>query len=46
MKRQITEKRLSSFKNSLWENEKSQNTIDKYMRDIRFFLQYSQQEKI
>lgn len=41
MKRQITEKRLSSFKNSLWENEKSQNTIDKYMRDIRFFAIFS-----
>ena len=41
MKRQITEKRLSSFKNSLIENEKSQNTVEKYMRDIRFFTSFA-----
>ncbi len=41
MKRQITEKRLLLFKNSLWENEKSKNTIEKYMRDIRFFAAFA-----
>ena len=41
MKRQITEKRLLSFKNSLIENEKSQNTVEKYMRDIRFFTSFA-----
>ncbi len=41
MKRQITEKRLLLFKNSLWENEKSKNTIEKYMRDIRFFAVFA-----
>lgn len=41
MKRQITEKRLNSFKCSLLENEKSKNTVDKYMRDIRFFTVFA-----
>ncbi len=41
MKRQITEKKLVLFENDLRENEKSKNTVEKYMRDIRFFKSFA-----
>ena len=40
-KRIITNQTINSFKNYLVENEKSTATIDKYMRDIRCFSEYS-----
>ena len=36
----INEKTLKSFELYLYEEEKSDNTIEKYMRDIRFFCQW------
>lgn len=36
----ITEKIVNSFKLYLYEEEKSDNTIEKYMRDIRFFCEW------
>lgn len=35
--RKITDERIYSFKNYLIEGEKSENTIEKYIRDINFF---------
>lgn len=34
----ITEEIMNSFKNYLIEEEKSENTINKYIRDVRFFM--------
>ncbi len=39
-KRIITKEIIDSFKNYLVENEKSTATIEKYMRDIRRFIEY------
>lgn len=39
-KQQITEKNITQFEKLLIKNEKSQNTIDKYIRDIRKFQKY------
>ncbi len=36
----ITERTVESFSQYLYEEEKSKNTIDKYMRDIRFFREW------
>ena len=36
----ITDKIMNSFKLYLYEEEKSDNTIEKYMRDIRFFREW------
>ena len=36
----ITEKGVKRFELYLYEEEKSDNTIEKYMRDIRFFIQW------
>jgi len=37
--RTIDETTLQSYKNHIYTQEKSQNTIDKYIRDIRTFQQ-------
>lgn len=36
--RKITNELIHSFKNYLIEDEKSENTIEKYIRDITFFM--------
>ena len=36
----ITNETVNSFKRHLYEEEKSDNTIEKYMRDIRFFRKW------
>ena len=36
--RKITNELILSFKNYLIEEEKSENTIEKYIRDITFFM--------
>ena len=36
----ITEKIVNSFKLYLYEEEKSDNTIEKYMRDVRYFCEW------
>ncbi len=40
-KRSITNQTINSFKNYLIENEKAPATIEKYMRDIRCFVEYA-----
>lgn len=40
MKKVITERQIISFKRYLIEEEKSKNTVDKYMRDVRTFWAY------
>lgn len=42
MKRIITEKTLIGFREYLEEEERSKNTIQKYLRDIRKFMDYAQ----
>ena len=36
----ITEKLIKEFEKHLYEEEKSDNTVEKYMRDIRFFREW------
>ena len=38
----IDETTLQSYKNHIYTQEKSQNTIDKYIRDIRTFTAWLQ----
>ena len=38
--KKIKNEQIISFKNHLMEEEKAQNTIEKYMRDIRFFKEW------
>lgn len=38
--RKVTIKTLNSFENYLIENEKASATLEKYMRDLRFFAEY------
>lgn len=45
-KLQITEKNIRHFQKILIQNEKSQNTIKKYIRDIRKFQAYIKNEKL
>lgn len=45
-KRIITETLLSSFEQSLYNDEKSKATIEKYRRDIRKFVIYSKEQEI
>lgn len=40
-KRVITQQTLNRFKEYLVENEKAQATVQKYMRDIRCFIEYA-----
>ena len=36
----ITDETVNKFRLYLYEEEKSENTIEKYMRDIRFFREW------
>ena len=36
----VTNETIKEFKNYLYEEERSENTIEKYMRDIRFFRRW------
>jgi len=38
----ITNELINNFKIYLYEEERSENTIEKYMRDIRFFREWLQ----
>ena len=38
--KKITDEMIRDFKLYLYEEEKSENTIEKYMRDIRFFAKW------
>ena len=38
--RKITNELIESFKNYLIEEEKSENTIEKYIRDVTFFMNW------
>ena len=40
MEKYIDINMLKCFENKLWEDEKSSNTIEKYMRDIRCFVRF------
>ncbi len=40
-KRIITNQTISLFKNHLIENEKAKATVEKYMRDLRLFIEYA-----
>ena len=42
----ITDKLIQSFKENLVTEEKSENTIDKYVRDIKFFMDWLNGEEI
>lgn len=41
MERKITEELLKNFKNSMYENEKSKATVEKYLRDLRCFADFA-----
>lgn len=41
MKRKITQEQLQVFEQHLRHDEKSQATIEKYMRDVRYFVTYA-----
>lgn len=42
----ITDQRINAFKVYLYEEERSGHTIEKYMRDLRFFRQWLQERRI
>lgn len=42
----ITDQRINAFKVYLYEEERSGHTIEKYMRDLRFFRQWLQDRRI
>lgn len=42
----ITNRIIKSFENYLYEEEKSDNTIEKYMRDVRFFREWLNGKKV
>lgn len=44
--RVLTEEQISQFENWLHKNERSKNTIEKYIRDVRHFKQYAEKEEI
>ncbi len=44
--RKVTDEMLITFKTKLKEEEKTNNTIEKYMRDIRYFLRFTQGREI
>ena len=46
MKRIITEEKLNDFQNYLQEEERSRNTIHKYLRDIRKLMDYAQGREV
>ena len=46
MERIITNSMIGDFANYLRSDEKSDNTIEKYLRDVRFFVVLQVQEKL
>lgn len=46
MKRIMTEEMLAGFREHMREEERSENTIHKYLRDVRKFMDYAQGEEI
>lgn len=44
--RKVTDEMLITFKTKLKEEEKTNNTIEKYMRDIRYFLRFTQGREV
>ena len=40
MERRITIRKIRTFRDYLYEDEKSENTVEKYMRDLRVFWDY------
>lgn len=42
----ITKEKLEIFKNYLYEEEKSENTISKYLRDVNFFLKWLEEREL
>ena len=44
--RTITNELISNFKNYLTEAEKSENTIEKYIRDLSFFMEWSDSREV
>lgn len=42
----ITNKFIKGFQDHLYEEERSGNTIEKYMRDVRFFRKWLQGREI
>lgn len=42
----ITPKHMDDFKNYLYEEEKSSNTVEKYLRDVRFFANWTGKKAI
>ena len=45
-KKIITNELINNFRIYLYEEERSDNTIEKYMRDIRFFREWLQDRSI
>ena len=41
MERKITEELLKDFEKSMYEDEKSKTTVEKYLRDLRCFAAYA-----
>ena len=46
MERKITEELLRNFENSMYENEKSKATVEKYLRDLRYFADFANDRSI
>ncbi|MCM1088877.1 MAG: site-specific integrase [Muribaculaceae bacterium] len=46
MKRTITEEKLAGFWNYLLEEERSRNTVEKYLHDVRKLMNYAQGREI
>ena len=44
--RLVTEEMIVNFGHYLRENEKSRNTVDKYLRDVRKFKEYSMNKDV
>ena len=42
----ITEERMNLFREYLLQEEKSEATVEKYMRDIRFFAHFAGEEAV
>ena len=42
----ITQRHMDDFKKYLYEEEKSSNTVEKYLRDVRFFAVWSEDKSI
>lgn len=42
----ITEKMIMQFERYLYENERSEATVEKYLRDVRFFVKYMNRRRV